>query len=123
MRSPGKIAALAIAAFLSGCSSPDRLPQAYAATVERIEELPGKFYYSPEKGQDPLFRITLDVADPSGGGTRKPVRVLVLDVYKPSIHGRAGDCVLFGYPGSLPKGAEVNFENLSDYRIVPGDPR
>lgn len=119
MRSPVKMAAFAIAAFLTACSFPSRGPRTYSATVERIDERPGKYYYSPLNGQDPLFCITLDLADPSNAGKNWFVRVLVLDMYKPAIHGKVGDRVLFGYPGIPPRDGEVNFDTLADYRIAP----
>src|ERR1700691_5033193 len=44
MRFPGKIAALALAAFVVGCSFPRPDLQTYQATIERIEDRPGDFY-------------------------------------------------------------------------------
>ncbi len=121
MRFPGKVVALATAAVLVGCSSPGPAPQTYEATVERIEERPGDFY-SPQRGHEPLICITLDVGDPSASGGAKPVRILVLDVYKPAIHGRVGDRVLFSFAGNLPADGELDFDTLPGYRIIPREP-
>jgi len=120
MRFPGKIAALAIAAVLAGCSFPRPEVQTYQATIERVEDRPGEFY-SPERGHEPLICIYLNVADPLRGGQAETVRVLVLDVYNPELYGKVGDRILFSFSGSLPRDGEIGFESLSGYRIVPRD--
>jgi hypothetical protein len=117
-RLSGKIVAFAFAAVLGGCAFPGPSVQAYQATVERIEDRPGDFY-TPLSGHEPLVCIYLSVANPSNGGRGEVVQVLVLDVYKPSIHGRVGDRVIFNLSGDLPKNGELEFRSLSGYRVVP----
>lgn len=118
MRLLGKVAAFAFAAVVAGCSFPGPSVQSYKATVERIEDRPGDFY-TPLSGHEPLVCIYLNVADPSKVGRDEVVRVLVMDVYKPGIHGRVGDRVIFNLPGDLPKNGEMEFRSLSGYRVVP----
>jgi hypothetical protein len=122
MSFPGKVAALATAAVLAACSFPRPDPQTYQATIERIEERSGELYYSPLKGQEPLICIYLDVVGPANVRRPMVVRLLVLDAYKPAIHGRVGDSVLFSFPGELPGDGEVDFDRISDYRIIPRRP-
>jgi hypothetical protein len=121
MRFPGNIAALAITAAWAGCSFPRAAPQTYEATVERIEDRPGDFF-SPLSGRKPFEVITLDVSKPAAGGQAEKVRVLVLDIYKQATYGKVGDRVAFQFPGSLPEDREMDFDTLSDYRVVPGEP-
>jgi hypothetical protein len=114
----GKIAVFAFAAILAGCSFPGPSDHAYQATIEQIQDMPGDFY-SPVSGHEPLTCIYLNVADSSRGGRGEVVRVLMLGVYSPGIHGRVGDKVIFNFSGNLPKIGELEFRSLSGYRIVP----
>jgi hypothetical protein len=116
---PGKIVVFAFAAVLAGCSFPGPAIQTYQATVGRIEDRPGSFY-TPLSGHEPLVCMYLNVSDPSGGGRAMVVRILVLDVYKPGIHGKVGDKVIFSFSGDLPRSGELEFGSLSGYRVVPG---
>jgi hypothetical protein len=118
IRLPGKIAAFAFAAVLAACSFSRPSVWAYQATIERVEDRPGNFY-TPLSGHEPLICIYLRVADLSNGGRGEVVQVLVLDVYKPSIHGRVGDRVVFNFSGALPKDGKLEFRSLSGYWVVP----
>jgi hypothetical protein len=118
MRIPGYIPALTLAAVVAGCSFPPPAMRTYHATVERIEE-PAGDYYSPLRGREPATRICLSIENASGFGGAEPLRVMVLDLYKPGVHGRVGDRVLFGYAGQLPREGEVGFDSLAGYRVLP----
>jgi hypothetical protein len=70
-------------------------------------------------GHEPLVCIYLRVDGLSNGGRGEVVQALMLDVYKPSIHGRVGDRVIFKFSGALPKDGELEFRSLSGYRVIP----
>jgi hypothetical protein len=106
------------AAALAGCLAPAPAPRTYTAVIDRVDRVPGEFY-SPREGPKPLVCLYLRVAAPSKDERGELVRVYLMDLYSPELHGQRGDPVAFSYAHRLPISGELNFESLKNYRVGP----
>ena len=105
-------------AFFSGCAVSAPVSRVYVATIERIDQQPGD-YYSLQKGHKPRMCLYLRIVPASAKAQGELLRVFLMDLYSPVIHGRQGDNVSFSCAGDLPVSGELNFESLDHYRPVP----
>jgi hypothetical protein len=113
-----KILATTILAAFGGCVSSSRSPVTYYGTIDRVIERQGEFL-SPIKGYRPLYCIYVQVADLANAGMGSGYEILVLDIYSPTIYGKAGDRIQFLYIGNLPSNRQLEFDSLGGYSILP----
>lgn len=95
----------------------------YFGTIARVEQ-PNGVFYSPRLGSASVA-LTLIYLRPSGAGGRADktmLRIAVLGAYDPTRFGKPGDSVSFEYAGSARPGAELDYEDLLKYAVVPGKP-
>ena len=107
----------AVSAVFIGCRTSALTPRTYMATIERVEEMPGD-YYSPRKGQTPLVCLLLRMSATTEERRPEMIRVFLMGVYVPSLHGERGDSVSFSYSHPLPMSGEISFDSFTDYRLL-----
>ncbi len=114
---------LAICLLHSACSLSSQKPATHLATVIRIEQPQGEFFSPRMQGRSrTLTKVYLRPG--RGDSSRDALLVVaVLGPYEPALLGEPGDIVSFTYPGPIPPGMEIPFEDLTGYEVVAKAPK
>ena len=101
--------------FLAGCAQIAE-PRTYLATIARVEERAGE-HYSPTRGSRPLYCLHLEL-DAGDRRRKATMKVLLLDEYSATQHGRVGDTVSFRSRQELPIVRDLWWNELDGYRVT-----
>lgn len=107
----------AIVSIAGGCANGNAPPQRWTGTVVRVENPPGQ-HFSPAHSRDTLTGVYVRLSrfgHPTEVGT---VKILVQEIYSPSIHGRIGDAVRFVCSRFILERGDVWLAELREFTIV-----
>jgi len=110
---------LLVTLLFSGCADRAKLHGPYVGTVLSVDQPLMSTYYPVATGERPLNYIYVRVRRESKEALRQPsvVKIVLLDLYSPQLHGRDGDDVSFSSPLALPLSGELNFDTLVAYKV------
>ena len=110
-------AAIALSMVLVACVRPTLERHSYVGQIMQVQHREGE-HYSLLKGEKPLTFISIRIVDGREIRGVAQVRILLLDLYTPTVYGGLHDTVSFVYSKRLPLSGEVWFDDLNAYKVT-----